>query len=58
MRGKRGSVPDGCMHAGNDFDAAPYVSISQDTDSFTSADVYTYRRSMTVSVDGVPHEHF
>ena len=45
-------APNTCMRAGNAFDASPYVSISQETDAFTSSDVYTYRRSMTVSVDG------
>ena len=28
------------------------MSISQEQDTFTSTDVYTYRRSMTVSIDG------
>ena len=42
----RGTIP------GNDFDAGPYIVISQEEDTFTSSDVYEFRRSMTVSIDG------
>ena len=45
-----------CVHAcaGNDFDAAPHVQLSQMSDKFTSADVYQYRRSITVELVGAP----
>jgi hypothetical protein len=42
----RGTIP------GNDFDASPFIIVSQEEDIFTSSDVYEYRRSMTVSIDG------
>ncbi len=42
----RGAYP------GNTFDITPYVQLSEDGDNFTSADIYEYRRSITVTLKG------
>lgn len=43
----RGTYP------GNAFDITPYVELSDVSDNFTSADIYEYRRSIKVSLQGV-----
>ena len=45
----RGTYP------GNMFDMTPFVKLSDDSDNFTSADVYQYRRSIKVSISGGSH---
>jgi hypothetical protein len=39
--------------AGNLFDVGKYVILSNDTDKFSSEDVYSYKRSLFVKIDGV-----
>ncbi len=42
--------------AGNNFDATPHVQLSQKSDTFTSADVYKYLRSITVELVGAAQQ--
>lgn len=43
----RGTYP------GNTFDMTPYIHLSDYSDNFTSDNIYQYRRSIRISIEGM-----